>query len=66
MKQRLVLLALAAGCIIFALIGAVIFLGQDRRAPEITVKDEEISYTEGESYDVLLEGVTARIIGTET
>lgn len=60
MKQRLVLLALAAGCMIFALIGAVIFLGQDRRAPEITVKDEEISYTEGESYDVLLEGVTAK------
>lgn len=60
MKQRLVMLALAAGCVIFALAGALVWLGRDHQPPEITVKDEEISYTEGESYDDLLEGVTAK------
>lgn len=60
MKQRMVMLALAAGCVVFALIGVLVWLGEDRKAPEITVKKKEISYTEGESYDVLLEGVTAK------
>lgn len=60
MKQRLVLLALAAGCIVLALAGVLVWLGKDHRAPEITVEEREISYTEGESYDVLLEGVTAK------
>ena len=59
MKQRLVMLALAAGCIVLAVAGALICLGQDRKAPEITVEDTEISYTEGGDYDELLEGVTA-------
>ncbi len=59
MKQRLVMLALAAGCIVLAVAGALICLGQDRKAPEITVEDTEISYTEGGDYEELLEGVTA-------
>ena len=59
MKQRLVMLALAAGCIVLAVAGALICLGQDRTAPEITVEDTEISYTEGGDYEELLEGVTA-------
>ena len=44
MKQRLVMLALAAGCIVLAVAGALVYLGQDRKAPEITVEDTEISY----------------------
>ena len=59
MKQRLVMLALAAGCIVLAVAGALVYLGQDRKAPEITVEDTEISYTEGGDYEELLEGVTA-------
>lgn len=59
MKQRLVMLALAAGCIVLAMAGALVYLGQDRKAPEITVEDTEISYTEGGDYEELLEGVTA-------
>lgn len=59
MKQRLVMLALAAGCIVLAVAGALVCLGQDRKAPEITVEDTEISYTEGGDYEELLEGVTA-------
>ena len=34
MKQRLVMLALAAGCIVLAVAGALVYLGQDRKAPE--------------------------------
>lgn len=60
MKQRLVMLVLAAGCVLFAAAGALVYLGKDRQPPEITVEKEEISYTEGEDYDVLLEGVTAK------
>ena len=59
MKQRLVMLALAAGCIVLAVAGALVYLGQDRKAPEITVEDTEISYTEGGDYEELLEGVIA-------
>lgn len=59
MKQRLVMPALAAGCIVLAVAGALVYLGQDRKAPEITVEDTEISYTEGGDYEELLEGVTA-------
>ena len=60
MKQRLVMLVLAAGCVLFAAAGALVYLGKDHQPPEITVEKEEISYTEGEDYDVLLEGVTAK------
>lgn len=59
MKQHLVMLALATGCIVLAVAGALVYLGQDRKAPEITVEDTEISYTEGGDYEELLEGVTA-------
>lgn len=60
MKQRLLTMALLAGCIVM---GAAVFLlnaGQDRKAPRITIEDEEISYAEGDKYDVLLEGVSAK------
>ena len=59
MKQRIAILALAAGCLIFAVAGALVYMGRDRQAPEITVKKADISYTEGEDYSVLMEGVTA-------
>ena len=60
MKHRLVLMTLIAGCVLFAAAGALVYLGKDRTAPEITIKKEEISYTEGEDTTVLLTGVTAK------
>ena len=60
MKHRLVLMTLIAGCVLFAAAGAFVYLGKDRTAPEITIKKEEISYTEGEDTTVLLTGVTAK------
>ena len=36
------------------------YLGKDRTAPEIIIKKEEISYTEGEDTTVLLTAVTAK------
>lgn len=60
MKHRLVLMTLIAGCVLFAAAGALVYRGKDRTAPEITIKKEEISYTEGEDTTVLLTGVTAK------
>ena len=60
MKHRLVLMTLIAGCVLFAAAGALVYLGKDRTAPEIIIKKEEISYTEGEDTTVLLTGVTAK------
>ena len=60
MKHRLVLMILIAGCVLFAAAGALVYLGKDRTAPEIIIKKEEISYTEGEDTTVLLTGVTAK------
>lgn len=60
MKQRLLTLALMAGCIVFGVIGFLVYAGQDHSAPEIKVEKESISYTEGESYENLMKGVTAK------
>lgn len=59
MKQRLIGLALVAGCALLGAISFLIYMGQDRIAPEIQVEEMEITYTEGEDYEGLLEGVTA-------
>lgn len=59
MKQRLISLALVAGCVVLGVISLLIYIGQDRVAPEIQVEKMEITYTEGEDYEGLLRGVTA-------
>lgn len=59
MKQRLLVIALAVGCVIAGGIAYFLSVSQDHEAPEITVEDRDVTYTEGESYNVLLEGVTA-------
>ena len=60
MKQRLLTMALLAGCIVMGAAAFLLNAGQDRKAPRITIEDEEISYAEGDKYDVLLEGVSAK------
>lgn len=60
MKQRLITLALVAGCIFLGVIAFFTYVGQDKKAPQIKVKKESITYTEGDNYDVLLKGVSAK------
>lgn len=60
MKQRVVTLLLALGCAALGVIGFFVYAGQDHEAPDITVKKESISYTEGEDYEVLMKGVSAK------
>lgn len=59
MKQKGFTLLLLLGCVVFGIAGFMIYTKHDRVAPEIKVEEKEISYTKGESYDILLEGVTA-------
>ena len=60
MKQRIIGLALAAGCIVLGVFAFFLYMGQDRKAPEISVKKMDITYNEGDNYDSLLKGVTAK------
>lgn len=60
MKQRLIAILLLLGCIAVGAAGFLTYKNQDRTAPVITVSDKKMSYTAGDSYDVLLEGVTAK------
>lgn len=59
MKQRLLTIVLLLGCVAVGAVGVLTYKKQDRTAPVITVSDKKISYTAGDSYDKLLEGVTA-------
>lgn len=60
MKQRMITLALAAGCIVLGVIAFFIHTGRDREAPEIKIEKEDITYTEGDDHEVLLKGVSAK------
>lgn len=59
MKQRVITLGLAGGCIVFMIIAFIVNAGRDDEAPEITVEKGEVTYTEGDSYEALLDGVSA-------
>lgn len=59
MKQRLITIVLLLGCVAVGAVGVLAYKKQDRTAPVITVSDKKISYTAGDPYDQLLEGVTA-------
>lgn len=58
MKKVIIALML---CVCLALGGAVIYMksSEDKEAPKIKIPDNDITYTQGESYDKLLENVTA-------
>ena len=59
MKQKGLVFALAAGCIILVIICYMLGTKHDGEAPVIQVEDKDITYTEGEDESILLEGVTA-------
>lgn len=62
MKQRLLTLALLVGCIGLGIVGFFVNTTQDKKAPVITIEDKnkKITYKEGDDYEKLLEGVTAK------
>ena len=59
MKQRLITIVLLLGCVAVGAVGVLTYKKQDRTAPVITVSDKKMSYTAGDPYDQLLEGITA-------
>lgn len=59
MKQRLLVLILAADCIVLGTVSFFVSAGQDDKPPKINIKKMEISYKEGNDYSSLLEGVSA-------
>lgn len=59
MKQRLLTVILAAGCIACGIVGFGINKRQDCQVPEIIIGKNNITYTEGNTYDTLLQDVTA-------
>lgn len=59
MKHRGLTLALAGGCVVLGVVAAFLQLSQDTTPPEIKIEERDITYTEGDSYEGLLEGVSA-------
>lgn len=59
MKHRGLTLALAGGCAVLGAIAIFLHLSQDTTPPEIKIEERDITYTEGDSYEALLDGVSA-------
>ena len=59
MKQRVIWMMMAAACAILGVVSIFIYIGQDHTPPEISIEERDITYTEGDSYEGLMEGVTA-------
>lgn len=61
MKERTVTVSLILACIFFMGVSVLIYLGQDHKAPQISIDSKEkITYKEGDDKSTLLKGVTAR------
>lgn len=60
MKQKIITLLLAAGCVAFGIVGSLVYMAEDHTAPKITIEKEALSYEEGEDYDALMRGVSAK------
>lgn len=58
MKRGLIAVMVIA-CLVLGAVAVVIKLTDDNQPPEIQIQEGEVTYTEGDSYDGLLEGVTA-------
>lgn len=59
-KLRAAGAALLLGCVILGIISVFIYIRQDHTPPQISIEDADITYTEGEAYTVLMEGISAR------
>lgn len=60
MRQKIIVAFLVLGCVVSAVLGLFLLTAQDGKAPEIQIEKKEISYIEGEEYDKLLQGVSAK------
>ncbi len=58
-KLRAAGAVLLLGCVVLGVISVLLYMGQDRTPPQISIEDADITYTEGEPYTALMEGVTA-------
>ncbi|NSI90214.1 immunoglobulin-like domain-containing protein [[Clostridium] scindens] len=59
MKQRVITIGLIIGCAVLLLANFLMNMGRDEEAPVIKIEDKKITYTEGDDYAALLEGVSA-------
>ena len=60
MKQQKFVAILVAACLVLGGAAVVVRASQDREAPVIKVKKADITYQEGENYEELLKGVSAK------
>lgn len=61
MKEQVIVAFLAGGCIVLTAVSGLVYLKQDRTPPKIVVDTkEEVSYKDGDSYEALFKGVTAK------
>lgn len=60
MKQRLLALVLAVGCVVLGAGSVILSVGEDTKPPEISVEEMAITYVEGEDYSSLLKGISAK------
>lgn len=61
MKEQVVVASLAVGCIVLTAVSGLVYLKQDRTPPQIVVDTKEkVSYKDGDSYEALFKGVTAK------
>lgn len=58
MKSKITIILFGIAAILFALCSSAVLVG-DRTAPEVTAPVKDITYTEGDDYAVLLDGVSA-------
>lgn len=59
MKHRGLALVMAAACAVLTVIAAFIYLRQDNTPPEIKIEERDITYTEGDDHEALMDGVSA-------
>lgn len=59
MKEKHVVILLSIAVVVLAVLSGVCVVMQDRKAPVITVPEEEITYVEGKDKAILMEDVTA-------
>ena len=52
MKHRGLALIMAAACAVLTVIAAFIYLRQDNKPPEIKIEERDITYTEGDGYEL--------------
>ena len=60
MKHRGLALVMAAVCAVLTVIAAFIYLRQDNTPPDIKIEERDITYTEGEGHEGLMDGVSAK------